>query len=186
MKILLIEDMSGFAKPIKEFLEAKGHIVTWVIGATSLDSNRMIGITASPAATAMEDSWDGNAARLVDLDLVGFELALVDGGLIGPVNDGIDFVRALSALGVVCVAISGAGAGNPRLLQAGARIDVPKEFVILAFRAQRLDPTSAVTDPEGTARAVRSHTEALRAEVHLSRQRQERFDYGIPFLAELT
>ncbi len=58
---------------------------------------------------------------------------------------------------------------------------------VLAFvRVAAATPGVAVSDPDGTAQAVRAHTEALREQIQLSRQQKQRFDYGIPFLAELT
>lgn len=185
MRILLIEDMAGFAKPIQEFLEAAGHAVTWVTGATRLDATSLTGILASPDADPLTDNWDGDASRLVAVDLAGFELALVDGGLIGPVKDGAEIVPHLVAQGITCVAISGGGAGNPRLTAAGASAALPKELVILALRHSRLNPMELLQEPDRAAASLRAFVERLHTLADRMRKHGRRLDYGFPVLKNM-
>lgn len=144
MRMLLVEDMAGFGLPIKKELEARGHTVTWIIGAQQLQTEKLIGILADKNASPMEDSWSGDLTRLVEVDLSGFKLAFVDGGLIGPVHDGAAIIPTLVANRIVCVAISGGGAGNQSLLNAGARFGIPKELVLLALRTGGFSPSAAL------------------------------------------
>ena len=139
MKVLLIEDSAAFAGPIKQELAARGYDSTWIVGAQRLENGRIVGILPNPSADPMEDSWDGNLARLIDIDPTNFDIALSDGGLCGPVKDGVDFVRFLSALNIPSIAITGGGAGNGRLIDAGASDGLPKEFVVLALRSGQLN-----------------------------------------------
>lgn len=77
MKILLIEDMAGFADPIRQQLEARGHTVTWIIGANTVSADRLQGILVGNDATPMNDTWDGDASRLVEVVYSDFDLALL-------------------------------------------------------------------------------------------------------------
>lgn len=185
MNILLIEDMAGFAQPIKACLEAMGHGVTWIIGAKELKANQVVGILASRRAQPMDDSWDGDASRLVTVELGDIDLALVDGGLIGPIKNGWDIVPTLVANGIVCVAISGGGGGNPELEKAGARLSVPKELVVRALKDGVLDLRKALVRPATVARRLRAFTTGLRSQLLGARKCGGRINLGFPILNEL-
>ena len=179
MNILLIEDQAGFAEPIKEFLQACGHIVTWIIGAHRLEPSRVIGIIPSANPDPREDSWNGDYSRLVTVDLAGFKLAFVDGGLVGTIKSGWDIVPTLTAHGIICIAISGGGASSPTFLKAGASIALPKELVVLALRSGNLNPKEAVENPELIASRLPTYIAGLRS----AQGRHEPLDYGFPKLA---
>jgi hypothetical protein len=185
MNILLIEDMAGFAQPVKACLEAMGHGVTWIIGAKELKKNQVVGILASRRAQPMDDSWDGDASRLVTVELDDIEIALVDGGLIGPIKNGWDIVPTLVADGIVCVAISGGGCGNPQLEKSGALLSVPKEFVVRALEDGVLDLRNVLVRPATVARRLRAFTTGLRSQLLRARKRGRRIDLGFPILNEL-
>lgn len=148
MKILLIEDMAGFAVPMRQQLEARGHEVTWIIGAESVGADRLKGILASKDAAPLTDQWDGESSRLVEVVYSDFALALVDGGLIGPVDSGATIVKALAKAGVPAIGISGGGAGNPPLIEAGAITGLPKEHVVLALKEEVLVPAEVANDKD--------------------------------------
>lgn len=188
MNILLIEDMAGFAVPIQQALEARGHTVTWFIGATSIDETTVVGILAKPDAKPMEseDPFDGDPSRLRSARLADFELALVDGGLVGPVKNGVDFVAKLTLAKVPSISISGGGAGNPPLIKAGAFAGLPKEHVLLAVTQGLLDLKSPVKASRRLASRLSRFSKEIRAQAESARQRSERFDYGYPFLKELV
>jgi hypothetical protein len=178
MNILLVEDMTAFGQPIKEQLERAGHQVTWIIGATCAIAEKVIGILPSPDAAPLVDSWNGDPSRLVALDLAGLDCALVDGGLIGPVNSGTRIIPALVQNKIVCVAISGGGAGNPGLIEAGASLGLPKEHVLLALRAGVLNPVDVVSKTQVVARRMPNYVEMLHGLAEQARAAGRRFDYG--------
>lgn len=186
MNILLIEDAAGFAVPIQQALEARGHKVTWFVGATSVGKGRLVGILASPNAEPFEDTFDGDESRLKDVNLADFDLALVDGGLIGPVNAGTVFVAALAEAKVPSIAISGGGAGNPPLIASGAVAGVPKEYVVRAVEGGHLDIKLPLKAPKRLAKRLESFTCELRSKVLEARQQGERLDLGYPALAKLS
>ncbi|HEY9787049.1 MAG TPA: hypothetical protein V6D17_16775 [Candidatus Obscuribacterales bacterium] len=185
MKILLIEDMAGFAVPIRQALEARGHAVVWIIGATRVDEDKVIGILASPDAQPLNDSWNGDGSRLIEVTLADFELALVDGGLIGPVNSGVPFVSALSRIGVPAICITGGGAGNPPLIAAGASCGLPKEHVLLSIVEDLLPPPRPRQGLKRYAKRLSRFSQELRRKAEAARQRKEKFDYGYQALRDL-
>jgi len=185
MKVLLVEDMAGFAVPIRHELEAQGHKVTWIIGATRIDGDTVTGIKAGRHCKPLKDNWKGGKSRLVELKLSDFHLALVDGGLIGPVKYGVDFVRALKQANVATIAISGAGAGNPPLIEAGAVAGIPKEYVVLALRANALSPMRVLAAPTACKGKLDEYSQEVRREVCEAREHGEHFKYGYPALDEL-
>jgi len=184
MKILLIEDMAGFADPIRQQLEARGHTVTWIIGANTVSADRLQGILVGNDATPMNDTWDGDASRLVEVVYSDFDLALSDGGLIGTVNSGAPIVNALSKFGIPCIGITGGGAGNRLLTENGAIAGVPKEFVLLALQADLLPSEQNLTDKDFTSLATRldSFTQQTREKAEQARKAGEKFHYGYPVL----
>lgn len=185
MNILLIEDMAGFADPMRQQLEARGHQVTWIIGATEVHADRLTGILASKDASPMSDQWDGDTARLVEVVFRDFELALVDGGLIGPVKDGVAFVKALTQAGLTAIGISGGGAGNPPLIAEGAIAGLPKELVVLALKHDVLQPLEVVTDKDQKRLSSRfsCFVQQMRGKADEARQAGQKFDYGYPVLS---
>lgn len=184
MKILLIEDMAGFADPMRQQFEACGHQVTWIIGAESVGAERLKGILKGKDAGPMTDEWDGDSGRLIDVVYADFELALVDGGLIGPVSQGSAFVKALAQAGVPVIGISGGGAGNPGLIAEGALVGMPKELVILALKAGVLDPADVVGDQDKERLSSRfdCFVREMREKAEKARAAKEKFDYGFPVL----
>lgn len=187
MNILLIEDSAGFAIPIKEQLEARGHTVTWIIGAASIADGHARGIVTGPEANPFSDEWrEGETDRLIDVDLRGFDAALVDGGLVGPVNKGEVFVRALTTLGVPCIAITGGGAGNPVLQSAGAQAGVPKEFVLWSIRDGAMDLANLKREPARVARRLLTKAVALRRKAALAAKSGRPFDFGYPAFRPAT
>jgi len=185
MNILLIEDMAGFALPIKACLEAMGHSVIWIIGAAGLRKNQVVGILASANAKPLDDSWDGEPSRLLTVELKRIDLALVDGGLIGPFKNGWDIVPTLVANGIICVGISGGGGGNPSLTKSGARLDVPKEFVILALRHAALNLGEALVQPAQVASRLTEFTMRLQSLMERASAHKRRLDLGFPILKSM-
>ena len=50
----------------------------------------------------MNDTWDGDKSRLLSVDLAGYDLALVDGGLVGPIKvKGQDWNLNMLAAGAI-------------------------------------------------------------------------------------
>lgn len=184
MKILLIEDMAGFAGPMRQQLEACGHQVTWIIGAESIGADRLKGILASKDAEPMSDKWDGDSSRLIEVVFGDFELALVDGGLIGPVDSGEPIVKALSQAGIPTVAISGGGAGNPVLIKAGAVVGMPKEFVVLALKDAVLVPEELAKDKDQERLSSRfdCFVREMREKAAAAKKAGGKFDFGYPVL----
>ena len=184
MNILLIEDMAGFAVPMRQQLEARGHQVTWIIGAESIGTDRLKGILASKDAEPMSDKWDGDSSRLIEVFFGDFELALVDGGLIGPVDKGEPIVKALSQAGLPAVAITGGGAGNPVLLAAGAIAGLPKEFVVLALKDNVLVPDEIAKDKDQERLSSRFDCFAreMREKAGQVKKAGSKFDFGYPVL----
>lgn len=185
MNILLVEDMAGFAQPIKACLEALGHSVTWIIGAVSVSGSQVTGILPGENASPLADSYDGDASRHVAIDARRFQLALVDGGLIGPISCGWDIVPALVTGGAVVVAISGGGGNNPQLEKAGATVLLPKEFVVVAIRAGLLEPGQTVALPGRVNQRLQAFVAEMRSQVFHALARKERIDLGYPVLHEL-
>lgn len=185
MKILLIEDMAGFAGPMRQQLEARGHQVTWIIGAESVGADRLKGILASKDAEPMSDKWDGDSSRLIELVFGDFELALVDGGLIGPVDRGEPIVKALSQAGIPTVAISGGGAGNPVLIEAGAIVGMPKELVVVAINEGVLQPEDFAKDEDQERLSSRfdCFVRETREKAAAVKKAGGKFDFGFPVLS---
>lgn len=182
MNVLLIEDSAGFAIPMIRELEAKGHVITWIVGAERLENSRIIGIIANPSAGPLDESWDGDRSRLIEIDARQFDVALCDGGLVGPVNDGIDFVAYLSKLSVPCICITGGGAGNQRLLEAGAVAGLPKEFVVLAIKSGKLNFNTLLRRQTVFATSLQSYCSGVRAKFLKSRSNGTKFSLGYPEL----
>lgn len=182
MKILLIEDMAGFADPMRQQLEARGHQVTWIVGAEKLGTKRLKGILAGKNRTPLTDEWDGDTSRLIEVVFNDFELALVDGGLIGPVDSGAKIVKALTKAGLPAIAITGAGAGNPLLIAAGALAGLPKEFVVLAINADVLVLAQVVhdNDQERLSSRFDCFVQEMRGKAAEARQSGSKFDFGYP------
>lgn len=182
MKILLIEDTAGFADPMRQQLEARGHQVTWIIGAKTLGAKRLTGILAGKNATPLEDKWDDDSSRLVEVVYSDFELALVDGGLIGPVNSGEPIVKALTKAGLPAIAITGGGTGNPVLIAAGALAGLPKEFVVLAIKGDVLVPADVVKDPDKERLSTRldCFAQEMRGKAAQARKAGDKFEFGYP------
>jgi hypothetical protein len=185
MKILLIEDMAGFADPMRQQLEARGHEVTWIIGAESVGADRLKGILAGKDATPLTDQWDGDTSRLIEVVYSDFALALVDGGLIGPVSSGGPIVTALTQAGVPAIGISGGGAGNPPLIEAGAIAGLPKEHVVLAIKEGVLDPAEVANDKDHERLSSRFDCFAreTREKAGKAKQAGGKFDYGYPVMS---
>lgn len=185
MKILLIEDMAGFADPMRQQLEARGHEVTWIIGAESVGADRLKGILAGKDATPMSDQWDGDSSRLIEVVYSNFELALVDGGLIGPVKSGEPIVKALTHAGIPSIAITGGGAGTALLVAAGAVAGLPKELVVLAIKGDALVPAHVVsdTDQERLSSRFERFVRETREKAGQVKQAGGKFDYGYPVLS---
>ncbi|MCC7529533.1 MAG: hypothetical protein IT342_13500 [Candidatus Melainabacteria bacterium] len=188
MKILLIEDMAGFADPMRQQLEARGHEVTWIIGAESVGADRLKGILAGKDATPLTDQWDGDTGRLIEVVYSDFALALVDGGLIGPVDSGGPIVAALTQAGVPAVGISGGGAGNPPLIAAGAIAGLPKEHVVLAIKGDVLVAAEVANDKDQDRLSSRfdCFAQKMRDKADKARKAGEKFDYGYPVLASAS
>jgi CheY-like chemotaxis protein len=183
MNVLLIEDTAAFAIPIQQELALRGIDYTWIVGAQRLENGRIVGISANPSADPMGDSWDGDESRLIDIDPTKFDIVLSDGGLCGPVNDGVQFVEFLSAMDIPCIAITGGGAGNKRLLEAGAVDGLPKEFVLLALRSGKLNLGRFVR-AHSPSLALQSYCKALREQVmqHHNNPDSEKIATGYPLL----
>lgn len=188
MKILLIEDMAGFADPMRQQLEARGHEVTWIIGAESVGADRLKGILAGKDATPMTDSWDGDSSRLIEVVYSDFALALVDGGLIGPVSSGAPIVKALTQAGVPAIGISGGGTGNPMLIAEGAIAGLPKEHVVLAIKGDVLVPAEVANDKDQERLSSRfvCFAQEMRDKAVKAKKAGEKFDYGYPVLASAS
>jgi len=108
----------------------------------------------------------------------------VDGGLIGPVNSGVPFVKALTQAGLPVVGISGGGAGNPPLLAAGAYVGLPKEFVVLALKGGVLVPAEVAKDKDQHRLSSRfdCFVHEMRGKADEARQAGKKLDYGYPVL----
>jgi hypothetical protein len=180
MRVLLIEDSAAFAGPIQLELAARGCDFTWIVGAQRLENGRIVGILPNPSADPYEESFDGDSSRLIDIDPLDYDIALCDGGLCGPVKDGLQFVGFLSALKVPCIAITGGGAGNPRLLQAGAVDGLPKEYVVLALRSGNLNLAKTIRTHASSA-ALQKFCSGLRKRI-LNRPKGTQVSLGYPIL----
>ncbi|MBA3856696.1 MAG: hypothetical protein C0507_07265 [Cyanobacteria bacterium PR.3.49] len=182
MKILLIEDTAGFADPMRQQLEARGHQVTWIIGAKTLGADRLTGILAGKDATPLEDKWDDDSSRLIEVVFSDFELALVDGGLIGPVDSGEPIVKALTKAGLPAIAITGGGTGNPVLIAAGALAGLPKEFVVLAIKGDVLVPADIVKDQdkERLSSQFKCFVQEMKVKAGEARKSGGKFEFGYP------
>lgn len=181
MNVLLIEDSAAFAVPMQQELQALGHQFTWIVGAQRLENGRIVGIQANPSADPMGDAWDGDDNRLIEIDPTSFDVVLCDGGLCGPVNDGEKFVEFLKGFDIPCIAITGGGAGNPRLLQAGAVDALPKEFVVLALRSGKLN-LARVSRMHAASLALATFCSALRLQVLQTRSSGHPLTLGYPIL----
>jgi hypothetical protein len=188
MKILLIEDMAGFADPMRQQLEARGHEVTWIIGAESVGADRLKGILAGKDATPLTDQWDGDTSRLIEVVYSDFALALVDGGLIGPVDSGGPIVAALTQAGVAAIGISGGGTGNPGLIAKGAIAGLPKEHVVLAIKEDVLVAAEVANDKDHKRLSSRFDCFAreMREKAGKAKLAGSKFDYGYPVLSCAT
>jgi DNA-binding response OmpR family regulator len=105
MNILLFEDDPGMSTCICDMLEARGRNVTALYGIKCFNREKIIGITPGGAN--------------VELSLADYDLAVVDGKLVGD-YDGWDVVPHLVDEGVVCIAHSSEDAFNRRMKDQGA------------------------------------------------------------------
>lgn len=180
MNVLLIEDSAAFAIPIQQELAARGHDYTWIVGAQRLENGRIVGIRPNPSADPLGDAFDGDESRLVEIDPTEFDIALSDGGLCGPVDDGYQFVKFLTALHVPCIAITGGGAGNARLIEAGAVDGLQKEFVVLALRSGKLNLYQSVRSL-ATSLTLKCFCDDLRQQI-LNKTSGKKILLGYPLL----
>jgi hypothetical protein len=181
MNVLLIEDSSAFAIPIQQELAQCGHDYTWIVGAQRLENGRIVGIRANPSADPMGDAFDGDITRLVEIEPRDFDIALCDGNLCGPVNDGFKFVEFLTAMDVPCIAITGGGAGNKYLNKAGAIDGLQKEFVVLALRSGTLNLQQCICSST-TSEALKAYCDGLRQQYFDGRTSGNKLVLGIPLL----
>jgi hypothetical protein len=181
MNILLIEDAPAMALEIKQWLEQRGHDVIWIIGATELGDTRIVGIRGNPnAAEPMQDVWNGDVDRLVEIDLSGIDFAMSDAGLVGPVNRGQSIVPVLKANGIVTCGI--ATVVNNQLIACGASMGTPKHYAMLAMEGGYLDPGSALADPAGCAAALELFNQRTAAEFEQARVQKRRPRTGFVYL----
>ncbi|MBY0359718.1 MAG: hypothetical protein K2W82_17075 [Candidatus Obscuribacterales bacterium] len=125
MKVLLIEDDLSKGQPIVAALQAKGHEVTWILGIVR--GSRESFETYTP---------DGGTDEIY---LADFAVAFVDYKLKGFHDEGTKLIRPLRSNKIFCIAISGAGEFNPKLMQAGAQHALPKEQVVDSLANGTLD-----------------------------------------------
>lgn len=180
MNVLLIEDSAAFAIPIQQELASRGHNSTWIVGAQRLESGCIVGILPDPSADPLGDAYEGDVSRLVEIDPSQYDIALCDGGLCGPVKDGVSFVKYLTALNVPCIAITGGGAGNNCLLDVGAVDGLPKEFVVLALRSNRLNLCDYV-QLAASSLPLRAYCDSLRKQMLSGRSSGSKLMLGIPY-----
>ncbi len=114
--VLLIEDWAECGRMFKILLEMKGHKVTWVVGAKQAAAENLHAVLES-----------GDEVNIQPSD---FQVALVDGNLRGDL-DGWDIVPALAKAGVISIAISSGVDQNAKMIKAGARLSVCKEYLIM-------------------------------------------------------
>lgn len=188
MKILLVEDMAGFARPIRDELTSHGYEVTWIIGAARIEQDRIVGIVASPSLEGMNpDTWNGEQDRLVEIAAADVDLALLDGDVFGPVRKGEAFAQFLTARGVRCISITGGGAGAEVMAQAGCIASVPKQFVLLSLRKAALVPERVVSvashkSPVVVARSLKRFSDRMRRDYCAASTAHRRFSTGFPML----
>jgi hypothetical protein len=186
MNILLIEDMAGLAIPMEKELQALGHSVTWIVGAQTVGTDYIVGIRASEGLKGLErDTWtEDQQDRLVLVDLVTIDVAMIDGELIKPVSSGADYARALSACGIPCVSITGGNAGAKFMSEAGCCAALAKEYVLLGLRAGALDFDQLRSDPQGAAKAIESFCATTRAAHFKAHADKVKFVVGFPVFDE--
>jgi hypothetical protein len=184
MNILLIEDMAGLAIPMEKELQALGHSVTWIVGAQTVGTDYIVGIRASEGLEGLDaDTWtEDQKDRLVLVDLATVDFALIDGGLIKPIDCGAVYARAISACGIPCVSITGAGAGAKFMSEAGCCAALSKEYVLLALRAEVVDFDQLRSDPQSAAQAMLSFIETTRAAHRQMNAQNIKFVSGFPVL----
>lgn len=109
MRVLVIEDEPLNAMCFEDALDAAGHQVTVIAGAQSA-GDKLVGF--------------GNDGDL-PLDLTAFDIAVVDGNLIGDMK-GWEIVPILVAAGITCIGVS--GDCNDKIVAAGAKAAFAKPF----------------------------------------------------------
>jgi len=121
MRILIVEDAACIALPMQATLSQQGHQVDWISGVRSFEP--FIGIT--------EDKQDVKHDVPVN-DASGYDLALVDGQLLGKI-EGPAVVSFLSSKGVTCVAISSKHDFNADMVRNGAAVGFIKHALFAAL-----------------------------------------------------
>ena len=128
MRILIVEDAACMALPMQTTLSQQGHQVDWISGVRTFTP--FIGIT--------EDKQEVRHDIPVN-DVSGYDLALVDGQLLGKI-EGPAIVSFLSSRGVTCVAISSKHDFNADMVRSGATAGFIKQCL---FAALMLDGITA-------------------------------------------
>lgn len=122
MRIIIVEDSPRLAVALRTVLEEQGHSVTWILGVSAIDSEKLQGYPGM---------WSFHFPRCCvdEVQLSDFDLAFVDGHLDG-ILDGPLVVPTLCAAGVHCIAISNDKGLNAKMCAAGASSSVLKDEVI--------------------------------------------------------
>ena len=185
MKILLVEDMAGFARPIRDELQSHGYEVTWIIGAARIEQDRIVGIVASANVDGLEqDQWNGEPERLIDVPIASIDFALLDGDVIGPIAKGEEFAKHLTARGIRWISITGGGAGAEVMAQAGCIASIAKQFVILSVRKEALVPERVISrrSVSRIATSLQHFNQQMKQDYCAARAEHRGFTTGFPIL----
>lgn len=180
--IMVIEDAALFGDAIVESVRAvaEGLQVTRFVGVVSVDADKIVAIRPGPQATWDEDSFNGelDRDRLCYIQTTSVRIAFIDGGLVTGSLKGRDITLLLTQCGIVCIAITGSGAGNPPLLAAGASMGLPKELVVRATQAGVLVPADVLRDTVEVALRLKALVAELDQERRQAHEDGRRFDFG--------
>jgi CheY-like chemotaxis protein len=170
--ILVIEDWQPIAKAIKALLEAAGHNVTWLVGATAhqiTDGGIILtGLTAK--------------GQTEQVDCRQFQIAFVDGQLEGNIQ-GPALVAMLVQSGVACCGMSTQTDMNKEMLALGATMAFKKP-VILAGLLDAKFTAESVPAPSSSDLSGLSFLESRFTTPIFASLRQQADACLVPFMAE--
>jgi hypothetical protein len=176
MRILIVEDMPGFAIPLAEELQLHGHEVAWIIGATNIRSNILVGIRSEQTKQDLEPAaWSRKPEHLVEIPFHAVDWALVDGELAKPLTSGESFARALSNFGIPCISITGGGAGTDSMTEAGCCGGLPKEYALIALRTGSLSFARNGVERHQTREELAQFTSRTRESHLAARKHRQKF-----------
>jgi hypothetical protein len=128
-KIIIIEDHPEHGPSLKKKLEALGHEAHLFVGVNVITDEGELYVL--PPENAQDGvlkniNYNRRTKGCVLINACDYDIALVDGAIMGIIRDGFAVVPAFAERGIVCVGISNGHGSNQEMEAAGAKFYVDK------------------------------------------------------------